>query len=341
MFGARHCCCATAGLLAQLAFTAPGYGSDFSSTVIVSSNTSDARLTRALILIRGELSALGLDVQVRVIDAPDAPPAVSETSSERVNLEVKEGAIVVRVFAAGASAPLLESVDLDGPEVTAEVIAVRTVEALRAARLLPSPDQRIPAPKPPAPPPPEERPPAARPAAPTFERPIPTVQLALGATFVQNSRGLPQPGVRAAVQVGPRWGFVALGAESSLSDLSFERTVGSAQVSRRTLFLQLGARVRLHRAWEVSARSGVSYIHYGASGVAQPGYLDQDLEHDTGAASLSVGGAYYFVRGFGVYLDFSGLLAFDAARIRLGDEDVVTLDRPSFALGAGVLLGAF
>jgi hypothetical protein len=85
----------------------------------------------------------------------------------------------------------------------------------------------------------------------------------------------------------------------------------------------------------------VSYIHYAARGVAQPGYREQDLEHATFATSLSLGGAYYFTRALGVYLDFSTLVAFDAARVRVGNENAVTLDRPSFALGAGLLLGAF
>jgi len=346
MFGARRYWCATASLLAQVAFAVPALGGDLPSTVIVSSNISDARLTRALVLIRGELSAVGLDLQVRVTDAPDAPPPASDSTSERLTLDVKEGAIVVRVFAAGAQTPLVESVDLDGPEVTGEVIAVRAVEALRAARLLPSPTQRVVAPKPPPehPPPehlPPEHPPAEHPSVATAERPVPMLQLSLGPTFLQNSQGLPQLNARAAILVGPSWGFVALGAEGSLMRLSFSRAAGSTQISRRGLFLQLGGRVRVHRDWEVSARGGVSYLRYGATAVAQPGYRAQDLDHHTGAASLSLGGAYYFFRAFGVYLDVSGLVAFDAARVQLADESVVTLDRPSIAIGFGALLGAF
>jgi len=345
MLGARHRFRATASLLAQLAFAAAASGSDLPNTVLVSSNTSDARMTRALILIRGELSAFGLDVQVRIAETADVPPSLTETS-ERLNLDVKEGVVVVRVFAAGTQVPLVESVDFDGPEVTAEVIAVRAVEALRAARLLPSQAPRVAPPKPPPSPSSAERartsPPQTvpQPAA-ASERPVPTLQLWLGPTLVQNSQGLPQLSGRAAVLAGPRWGFVALGAESSISRPEFTGKAGSAHISRRNLFLQLGARVRLHHAWEVSARGGVSYLHYAASGVAQPGYLEQDLEHGTGAVSVSFGGAYYFARAFGVYLDVSGLAAFDAARVRLGDENVVTLDRPSLALGTGVVLGAF
>jgi hypothetical protein len=346
MFGARHYWCATASLLAQLAFAATGHGSDLPTMVIVSSSTSDARLARALVLIRGELSALGLDVQIRSTDAADGAPSAPEPTGERLSLDVKEGVVVVRVFAAGAQAPLVESVDLDGPEVTAEVIAVRAVEALRAARLLPSQTPRAaatkaPAEQPPAQPPPADPSPVEHAKPPPSVRPIPLLQLALGPTFLQNSQGLPQLNAQAALRVGPSWGFAALAAESSLAGADFTRQAGAAQISRRALSLQLGARVRLNRAWELNARSGVSYVHYTASGVAQPGYLEQDLAHDTGAASLSLGCAYYFARAFGVYLDFSALAAFDAARVRVGNEHAVTLDRPSFALGLGALLGAF
>jgi len=346
MVGARRYWCATASLLAQVVFTFPAFGADSPSTVVVSSNISDARLPRALVLIRGELSAVGLDLQVRAADALDTP-SPSDSTSERLTLDIKDGSIVVRVFAAGAQTPLVESVDPDGPEVSGEVIAVRAVEALRAARLLPSPTERAAAaPKPPPEHPPAEHlpaehPPVEHPSAAPLVQPVPLLQLSLGPSFLQNSQGAPQLSARAAVLLGPSWGFVALGAEGSLTQPDFERAAGSVQVSRRGLFLQLGARVRVHHRWELNARSGLSYLRYGASGEAQPGYQAQDLEHRTGAASLSLGGAYYFVRALGVYLDVSGLVAFDAARVRLADETVVTLDRPSFALGFGVLLGAF
>jgi len=346
MFGAGHRFRATACLLAQLAFATVARGSDVPNTVVVTTNTSDARMTRALVLIRGELSALGLELQVRATDTADAASSAAETSNERLSLDVKDGAVVVRVFTSSAPTPLVESVELDGPEVSAEVIAVRAVEALRAAHLLPAQAPRTTTPKPPPTPPPAEQPPpspppsAPSPATPTTSE-VPLLQLELGPTLVQNSQGLPQLSAHAALRLGPHWGFAALGAESSISGPEFAGKAGSAHVSRRTLGLQLGARLRVHRAWELNARGGVSYIHYAASGVAQPGYLEQDLAHDTGAASLSFGGAYYFVRAVGVYLDLSALVAFDAAHVRLGNESAVTLDRPSLALGVGVLLGAF
>lgn len=345
MFGARHYGCASGGLLAWLALAAPAPAADYAAAVVVASNAGDARMTRALVLVRGELSALGLEVQVRAAESADA----LDVASERVLLDVKDGAIVVRVFAAGARAPLVESVEADGPEVTAEVIAVRAVEALRAARLLPPPVRPTTAKPPP-------KPPAQQPAAKSAAREPPSaestpstpvrvvtpamLQLALGPAFVQNLQGPPQLSGHAALLLGPAWGFVSAGIEGSLSGLGFQRAAGSAEISRRTLFLQLGARLRPRGAWEVNARGGLSYLHYGASGAAQAGYQAQNLTHDTAAASLSLGGAYYFARAVGLYLDAGGLVAFDAARVRLADESVVTLDQPSFVLGFGLLLGA-
>lgn len=342
MFGARRSWRATAALLAPLALSAPARGSDQPTTVSVTTNTSDARMTRALVLIRGELSAVGLDLQVHGAD--EVASGTPDTSGDRLTLDVKDGTIVVRVFAAGAQAPLVESVDLDGPEVTGEVIAVRAVEALRAARLLPAPSQRPATPAPPAPSPsaprPVEHPPTDPvPVAPRA-RQVPLFELALGPTFVQNLQGLAQVSGHVALAVGPSWGFAALGAEGSLSGLDFDRNPGSARISRRTSFLQLGARAQLHGSWELNARAGINYLHYRANGSARAGYAAQDLEHDTAGVSLSVGGAYYFARVVGVYLDVGGLAAFDAARVRLADETVVTLDQPSFAAGFGLLLGA-
>jgi hypothetical protein len=238
----------------------------------------------------------------------------------------------------------VESVDLDGPEVSAEVIAVRAVEALRAAQLLPPTKPPPPTPKTPPPDaasrPVEHAPPAHGSAAPTV-RVVPLLEFALGPVFVQHPQGLPQLDAHASLAVGPRWGFVALGAEGSLTALDFERSPGSVQISRRILFLQLGARVQLHRAWELNARVGVDYLHYRASGAAQTGYSAQALQHDTGGISLSVGGAYYFARAVGAYLDVATLAAFDAARVRLANETVVTLDQPSVSVGFGLRLAVF
>lgn len=347
MLGVRRFGCVSAGLLTHLAVAAPALAVGQSNTVVVTSNTVDERLTRALVLIRGELSAVGLELQVR--GAEEAVTS-SEVTRDRLSIELRNSSIAVRVFAAGSETPLVESVAPDGPEVSAEVIAVRAVEALRAARLLPAASEREPKPAP------VEAPRAvdARPAVtPTFEsRPVepshamrraldfPLLQLALGPTFVQQMHGPPQTSARVSLSVGKSHGFVALGGEGSLSGLDFERNSGAAQISRRALFLQLGARVRVHRAWELNARGGIHYLHYGASGSAQPGYTSQDLEHGTGGASFSIGGAYYFARSLGVYLDLASLIAFDAARVRIANESLVTLDQPSFALGFGLLLGA-
>jgi len=343
MCGARHVWCRTATLLASLAFSAAALGNDPKATVGVSTNSADARVSRALVLIRGELNALGLELQVQ---PPAETSGAHDSSHDRLTLDVKDGTLVVRVFAAGAQAVLVESVDLDGPQLTAEVIAVRAVEALRAARLLPSPTPPVAPPEPRAP----QR--AIRASADSHpdREPAPStsahkrqssLEFALGPAFVQNLTGPPQMIAHARLAVGPGWGFAAFGAEGSLSSLAFERAPGSALISRRALFFQLGARLRLHDAWMLNARAGLDYLHYRATGAAETGYSARALSHDTAGVSASVGGAYYFASQLGVYLELGGLAAFDAARVRLANEELVTLDQPSFCLGLGLLLGAF
>jgi len=332
MFGVRYRWSAVGGLLAPLAFTFVGNASESQNVVIVSADASDDRLARALVLIRGELSAL--DVQVRVAEPTAAP---SSTESERLSLDLKDGLVVLRAFAPGAPTPLVESVEPDGPEVNAEVIAVRAVEVLRAARLLPAEAKKVTAAQPNA----VRRPNASHALAAPRERGAPAIQLALGPSLVQNSRGMPQIDGHAAVRIGPNWGFVAADGETSLSKMQLVHATGTAQITRQALFLQLGARLRLRDVWEVTVRSGFGYLHYTASGVARQGYLDRDLQHRSTAVSVALGGTYYVDRAFGVYLDLSAVAALDAARIRLNGENVVTLDRPSVSVGAGAVLSAF
>jgi hypothetical protein len=57
--------------------------------------------------------------------------------------------------------------------------------------------------------------------------------------------------------------------------------------------------------------------------------------------SLAVGGAYYFGRALGVYLDIGGGVALDAPNVRIAGEDQSTLDRPSLVVSSGALVAIF
>ena len=325
--------------------------------VVISTVAPDARLARVLRLIRGELAGLGLDAELREEAAPASVLAAPPGAYGALVIEASEGAVSVRAFAPGETKPVVESIDLDSAGVDAEVVAVRAVETLRAA-LLPfaqahraelSPAARgfarVPEPEVARAPAVATAKPAVTPraAAPRGERngATPWVELAIGPNLLLNTSARPMFDAQAVVLIGPSWGFVALGAESSLFRAELAGTGGHAEITRRTLSGEVGARLRLRRQWELEARLGASYVNYAVHGVAEPGYLAQDLRHQTAAGSLTLSGAYYFVPSLGVYVSVSGLCSFDAARVRVAERDVGTLDQPSFALGAGARFARF
>lgn len=326
--------------------------------MVISALAPDARLSRVLRLIRGELAGLGLDAELREEATPASVVAAPAGAYGALVIEARESAISVRAFAPGEAKPVAESIDLDAAGVDAEVVAVRAVETLRAA-LLPfaqahraelSPAARgfarvaePVAKRPPTVTVAETKPPATPSvAAPGGARwaATPWVELAIGPNLSLSSSSSPLFDAEGVLLIGPPWGFVALGAESSLFRTELAGTGGHAEITRRTLSGQVGARLR-RREWELGTRLGVSYLSYTVHGVAEPGYLAQDLRHQAAAGSLTLSVAYYFVPSLGVYLSLSGLCSFDAARVRVAERDVGTLDQPSLALGTGAVLGLF
>ncbi|MET0792562.1 MAG: hypothetical protein ABW061_13660 [Polyangiaceae bacterium] len=318
--------------------------------VVISTVAPDARLARVLRLISGELAGLGLDAELR--EEPSLATAAAPSGAYgTLVIEASDASITVRAYAPDDPKPVLETIDLDSAGVNAEVVAVRAVETLRAA-LLPfaqahraelSPAARDFARLPEAPKtkptPPVTPPPAA--ARGQRRTTTPVVELAVGPTLLLNAYGPPSFNAQAALLLGPSWGFVALAAESSLNRAQLSGRGGHAEVARQLLSVQLGARLRVRKSWELSSRVGVGYLSYSVRGVAEPGYVAQDLTHHTAAGALALSSAYYFAQSLGVYLSVSGQVGFDAARVRVAQRDVGTLDQPSLEIGAGALVGVF
>lgn len=303
-------------------------------------------------LIRGELVGLGLDAELREDAAPAAVSAAPNGAYGALIVEASDSVLSVRAFAPGDPKPVVESIDLDSAGVDAEVAAVRAVETLRAA-LLPFAQahraelsaaardfarvRELPD-KPAA----STARPATRPAPATRgERRArtPWVELAIGPSLSINANGPLLLGAQGGLLVGPSWGFLALTGESTLYRGELDGAAGHAELARRALAAELGARLWLGARWELTGRAGMGYSEYAVHGVAKPAYLAQDLRHHTAFFACALGGAYYFVPELGVFLLWSGQLSLDAARIRIAGRDVGTLDQPSSTLAAGLLLG--
>jgi hypothetical protein len=151
----------------------------------------------------------------------------------------------------------------------------------------------------------------------------------------------PDLSAQLGVLVGPSFWFAAAAFETSLSELKLDAEQGSATVRRRAAWLQLGARLRPTRSWEVTTRGGVGYASFAVDGAAEPGYRARSSTHGSPELMLSVGGTYWATRAFGLYGSVGFQLASDAPRVRIARTDVITLDRPSFVGSVGVNVGVF
>ena len=317
--------------------------------VVVAQPPRDARLERALLLIRGELAGVGLSAEI--LDKEPESADVAEGSYGLVSLEEQGSVTQIRAFAPGDPKPIVTSVDTAEAGVDAEVIAVRAVETLRAAVLQFAQTHEAGLPdavrgfaqlrKPPAVATRDAEGTTTQPP-PNAPRPIPpTAQLYVGPELVWQPRFVPSLGAQGGFVIGPRWGFVALGLESSLYDSDEGARAGHARVSRRLFSVQLGGRFAMSHAWEVTTRAGISYALFDVNGKPEPGYVGVDLTHHSAVLSLGVGGAYYFAPAFGAYLNVSGGVALDAPELRIAGEEVSTLERPSLSVSSGVLVAVF
>ena len=123
------------GLICALV-TAPATA-DPVRVVVIRPEPSGPLLDEALIRIRGELSAVGLGVEVRSPspETLEGEPSFGPLDYGLVELRTSESQIEIRAHAPGLDSPVVQLADPHHPGINAEVIAIRTVEALRAAMI--------------------------------------------------------------------------------------------------------------------------------------------------------------------------------------------------------------
>ncbi|HEY4104711.1 MAG TPA: hypothetical protein VGM44_12510 [Polyangiaceae bacterium] len=309
--------------------------------IVVVPEPRSALTEQALLLIRGELIAVGLRAEIRA----DLPSSNALGDGAYGLLLLEDDGSETRISAAPPGGEsIVTSVDDRTAQADAEVIAVRAVETLRAAVLQYAKQHREGLPEVVSgfarlpkleaaqtqPHPPERTTARTR----WFE-------LFVGPELTWQPRLTPNLGARAGFDLGPRWGFVAATFESTLYRFRADAAAGSAEISRRAFSLALGARFQPAKAWEISTRAGTGYAIYAAEGRAAPGFLGVSLHHMSPLALLGVGGAYYPLRSLAVYLDLSGAVALDAASVRIAGEERTALDRPSLEISSGAAICAF
>lgn len=331
-------------LAAALAAPSAGAQPDAGARVVVATAANASPLlAEAVVRARGELSAVGLTADVAVVPAEtqSGPRGLPSGVYGVLELEQRGRVLRIRAWAPHASHAVEAQVQLGSPAVTAEVIAVRAVETLRAAMLefaqtergaVPSAVRGFtrfePQPAPVTPPP-------------LRDNALAPLAFWAGPALSLHAGTSPDLGAQLGVLVGPGAAFAALAFETTLSDLKFEAEQGSASVGRRAIWLQLGVRLRAGRSWEVTTRAGAGYARFSIEGAGAPGYHGASTSHGSPAFMLSVAGTYWATRGFGLYGSGGFRLASDAPRVRIARADVVTLDRPAFVGSMGISVGVF
>lgn len=336
-------------------------------------------LAEALIRIRGELGAVGLQVEVQAQRLPGedgsarsdtsagAAPFLGASDYGAIVLTEQGGMIEIRAFAPGLETPVSQSASPHHPGVDAEVVAVRAVEALRAAmiqyaRNLPPQQSDLPAevseftrlgPSPPGPvgqtrdaSPPDgtafapgetPSPPEQNAREREQERPWTVRMGALGA--LESPAGKSAVGVQGAVTWQPGWAGVALTGQRSLGGPQVSEPEGRALLERSAAYAALSLRPSLTARTDLRVTLGVGVVHFAARPEAAEGFAGRGQTHLSPAWGLQLAGAQWLSERVGLYGALGGEWLFDAPRFRFDGRDVAVVGRPTATLGAGLLFG--
>lgn len=307
-----------------------------SAIVIEVRQRSDLLLEEAVLRVQGELGAMGLEAHLSNSDSEPrgaTDPGTTQTSGGRLTLE-REGN-VVRITALGPSSPqpFVQELDARGRDVTAEVVAVRAVEALRAVMTLPQRRGETAEPEPvPGPPPPPPVPPA--PTSTLRPSMAPREQSALGLwSGVQGfvDPGLEEPGLSG--ELGLFWGrsalFVGVSGSLTLIDASLSASEGDVHIRRANALARFGYVLPFGGPFEASFAAGAGWSRYMVQGRANAGYVGTSSHSDTPLLLLGAGANAWFAQHFAVYLRFDATLATNAAAVRANYRELSVLERPT------------
>jgi hypothetical protein len=322
-------------------------------------------LEEALIRIRGELSTVGLGVEVRS-PAPDeleAPPSFGPLDYGVVELRVVDSQIEIRAHAPGLDSPVVQTADPEHPGINAEVIAIRTVEALRAAMIqyarrkksrneaLPKPvsgftkleePEAEEAPKPAPPPPTPREEPRPRGSLPDARRSSAGLEWSLwlgGNALVDFPSRVTSLGAQGAFFVGRSFYRVGLLADRTALGGRIDEFEGQVSIRRTALTGRFDLELDLVSTAFAFGGVGAGAADYRFETVAAPGFVSSDGHHLSALLSAELGlGAWFFENG-GAFASARLDVATDAPELFFAARDIARLDQPSLVFSAGVMVG--
>ncbi|HET9929981.1 MAG TPA: hypothetical protein VFQ35_04805 [Polyangiaceae bacterium] len=310
-------------------------------------DTSDPVLTEALNRVRGELSAVGLDADVHPFHG-EAPEPVLESGVEgALSLERENSIIRIRAWGPLSPEPVVQELDTRASDVTAEVVSVRAVEALRAVTVAfrkrepkpVEPPKPPPRPEPPPPPPPKPVPrKVARPAlAPRGEHGALTFTLAPNSFYDVDSRTLGVGG-----EVGAYYGrfpcFVGPQLTSTLYRPALRVDAGTVDTKRLSAALRAGCSLELGGAFELWVSLGGGLARYDVEGHPASGFRGNRVQHSSPFLTSGVGASLWFSTHVGVFARVDASVATDTAAIRVLGAEIASLEKPLLWGAVGIAL---
>jgi hypothetical protein len=318
---------------------APARGA-WPARVVVLHGESDAVVNEALVRVRGELAAVGLVVEVAEVARPAAaePPALADDVYGALVFEQRGTRVRIKAYGPGSSVAVEQEVDLSDPSLDAEVLAVRAVEALRAAmleyaRMARARNQAVPNPvtgftKL------EDHPLEGPPPKPVRRRPF---RLWAGATAaLEPAQAGASFGARGSFFVAPDWYVAGLSVSASLSPARVEQDPGRVDVSQRAATAHLGGTLPITGASEGFVTLGAGIASFSVVGEPAPGYVGRDAHHLSPSFSLEAGAVHWLLGDVGVYSLFGAGYVTDAPVVRIDGSDVARIGRPTLTFSAGV-----
>ncbi len=336
----------------------------------------DPLIDEAVIRILGELSAVGLDVEVlhrsEVLEG-ELPPLEAGTHG-LLAIRRESQWIELDTWAPDGGKPYSQHVDASSPQTNAEVIAVRAVEALRAKWLeygelsdatLPEEvreftriDSSPPAPSPapneePAPPRPiepsprsttpsvdEQRPGLELPPLPDFDTERWMLQLSLGPSLALEGAAGNNLGLRGVILFGRSGLFAGGGMGSDLQRPRVASPAGSADFDRTRYMAVIRGEVQLGNTGNLYLMGGVGLARFAinASVGTAPGLVARDSIQHRVAGALQLGSTFWLTGAFGVFAEAEAEALDQAMVIRMDEREVYTFGGPTLALGLGLTL---
>jgi hypothetical protein len=315
----------------------------------------DVLIDEAVVRVIGELGALGFDVEVlrrRPIAIEEGERPRLDPGTEGALVFAREGeSVVVSAWVSTENMEFTQRFNTKDSAVTAEVIAVRAVEALRGILSAPSESGDAEARSPGDTQGGTQAPPATarhdtlgslkEPRGRQLEDLPPTAERLQVVGFLAPWLGIEASelelfGVGANLAVGRNGWFAGVGYDYALLSSELQDAVATVAAGRQRGFILLRVEQPLTANWPVFLQLNGGLARYAFSADAEPGFLALERTEMQLFGGLALGGAHWFGSNVGAFVSGEVAMLKSPLRVRVAGRGIGLLGAPSVSMGLGL-----